>query len=174
MSFFQERVGTRTSTNQPTPAEVLQLRLSGPLSRAAEGFMIEIDGRELDKATLAEYRTALWYLFEFVGCDAPCCELVAETPARFLDWLRKTPIAPRMSKTRPKSFSASAVSAFFRWPPRKKCTEKFRCEQTVGKYWRHIAPFFVYLGMPTDLKNAAPDTARISTCRRPWCRCGRR
>lgn len=150
MAFFQDRVGTRKSSN--SSAEIIGQRLGRPLSSVAAEFIATIEERELDPATLAEYRTALWYLFEFVGCDAPCCELVAETPARFLDWLRKTPIAPRMSKTRPKGFTAAGVSAFFRWPPRKKATNKFRCEQTVGKYWRHIQPFFEYLGMPTELK----------------------
>jgi len=153
MAFFQDRTGTRTSSFS---AEIINGRLTRPLSSVAAEFMTAVESRELDKDTLAEYRTALWYLFEFLGCDPPCRELAGDTPPKYLDWLRKTPISPRMSKTRPKVFTAAAVNAFFKWPPRKKTTAKLRTEQTVGKYWRHIAPFFEFVGLPTELKKRGP------------------
>jgi integrase len=154
MAFFQDRVGARMSTN--SSAETIEERLTWPLSKAAAEFMLTIQARELDASTEAEYRTALWYLFEFLSCDPPCRELAADTPSKYLDWLRQTPIGPKMTKTRPRTFTAAAVAAMFRWPPRRKTTQGLRVEQTVGKYWRHIAPFFEFLGMDTQLRKRGP------------------
>ena len=154
MSFHrEEHVGARTSANH---SSLLEQRLLLRLSQAAAAFMGEIDSRQLNERTVAEYRTALWYFVEFLGCDPPVRELADETPAKFLDWLRITPISPRMSKTRPKLFSPAAVKFFFDRPPRKKTTQRLRCEQTVGKYWRYMLPFFEYLGMPTRLAKRGP------------------
>ena len=168
--FFREELtgAARTSTERmqepirrpdPPPPQKPLLRLS----EAAEQFMRTLTPRDLDESTLAEYRTALWYLIEFVACDAPTRELPADTLGKYMDWLRSTPIAPRMSKTRPKSFSAAAVSTFLTWPPRRKQTNQFRAEQTVSKYLRHIASFFDFLGLPTELPKRGvgrrPNTA---------------
>ncbi len=151
MSFQpKQEQGARTSTNPTNQNPNLKL------SQAAADFMAQIEARELDPETVSEYRTAIWYLIEFVGCDAPLSELTAETPARFIDWLRKKPIAPRLAKTRPKTFTAAAVSAFFQWPPRTRQTTRLRTEQTVGKYWRTIAPFLQAIGLPTELRKRGP------------------
>jgi len=149
-------MGTRKSIDSTGSAEQLQQRLAAPLSSVASQFMEWLESRELDPATVAQYRIALWYFFEFVGCDCSARELADDTPAKFLEWLRNTPIAPRMTKTLPRTFTASGVSFFFRWPPRRKKAKGLRVEQTVGRYWRHVSPFFEFAGLSTALHKRGP------------------
>jgi integrase len=137
-------------------ADVLQKRRQQPLHQAAADFMEMIEARELAEETLSLYRTTLWDIFKFLACDPPVRELAEDTPAKFMDWMRKTPIAPRMSKTLAKKFTAASVSAFLAWPPRTRITESNRCEQTIGRYLAHSAPFFEFLGMPVRLPKQGP------------------
>ena len=122
------------------------------LSEAVAEFLRRQAERGIRQSTLTQFRLTAWSVIEFVGCDSPRRELPEDLPARYVEWLRTTPIAPRKSGTLPKTISPESVRAFFMWPPRKKKADgKQREEQTIGRYWRHAAPLFQWLGLGTEL-----------------------
>ena len=127
--LFNDAVGTtRTSAEFPvarqpslfsTPAEALSTETAQepippprPRLRLSEGladFMRDLVDRDTKPQTLNEYRKAIWLFVEFVACDPPTRELPDDTLARFLSWLKATPIAPRKPWSLPKTITPAAV-----------------------------------------------------------------
>jgi len=178
-SLFQELGATwRSGEREGLQIANCKLQIANLLkvSEAAAEFMRRQAARLREKRTLDEFRVKIWSFFEFLGCDPPQRELPGETPAKFLEWLRRTPIAPRKQRL-PKEFSPPAVAGFFQFRPRRKKSDgQLRTEQTVGQYWRTIRPFLEFLGLRTELEdldrpNLALPPAMVpmrSTIRQWW------
>jgi hypothetical protein len=127
----------------PAPLDP-SLRLSDCMAE----FMRRQEAAGVAPGTLKQSRLTLWSIGEFVACDPPRRELAAQTPAAYLDWLRTTPVAPRLAGSLPKRFTPESFRAFLRDPPRRKrAAPDLRSEQTCGRYWRHACPFFAMLDL---------------------------
>ena len=148
MSFFEpgqtRRFAAPADQRGQSPGQLLVSQV------IAEYFEVQrrrgIAGRTLD-----EYRNALWYVIEFLGCDTPIRDIPANFPIQFLTWLRDTPMAPRKPRSLPEDFSAASVSMFLRQPPPRSQTTRPRSEQTIGRYWRHTHAFFASMRLDTKL-----------------------
>jgi integrase len=121
------------------------------LSDAAADFMAELKRSGVAARTVKGTQEDLWYFIEFCGADIPIRELRSDTPAKWLQWLRETPQRRRRPWSLPRQITPGTVSGFFAWPPKRAAAGQPRSEQTIGRFWSSLRPFFDYLGLPTKL-----------------------
>ena len=173
MSFFQERVGTRT----------FESGIGRDPATAAGGATVEgrrrLPGPDRGAGTRCGHAGRI-----------PHGPLVSVR----VRGLRLRPVANWWRRRRPASWTGSARRPSHRECPRRgprasrprACRPSFAgrrgrkrpTNSAANRRWASTggtsSPFSSSWACPPSSKNAAPDTGRTSTCRRPWCRCGRR
>ena len=110
------------------------------LSVAAGQFLHQRETRDGNALrTVQDSQSAIWYVIEFAGRDAPIEDLPEDFAARWIEWLRMTPWRPRKAWSMPRRITPQTVRIFFAFPPPRGEAVRMRREQTVGRFWRHGA-----------------------------------
>ena len=101
--------------------------------------------------TLADKRTALWYVFEFLQANVSIGDMPADFSRRWVEWLRSTPQAPRKPWSMPRALTPESVRRFLLYPPARRSSDRPRSEQRIGHYWHSVRGFLAGLGLDTRL-----------------------
>ena len=167
------RIGQQYATESATLSGGSRPRLR--LSEAAAAWLQQAELEDGNRATLADKRTALWY----VSRNSPGQRLhwrhAGGLLCAWVEWLRSTPQAPRKPWSMPRALTPESVRRFLLYPPARRLSDRPRSEQRIGHYWHSVRGFLAGLGLDTRLPrkqhragSAAATIRRGWPCRRRW------